>query len=506
MAKKEDLLSKFNIKDYNNQLEEVLETKNFSSDVKNFLLSMLYKIEIAYNDYLIVKNITKTKSEFLTEIIETIKNNCDKIELVKPSDKEYEKIINTKEKCVVNHKEKAVTSLYNEKTMLYAISKLKTNEYEFKNDVTKEPLEILFSNGENISISEIIRDFDGWSWNIEEKQIEDINYNIVFQTITFLIGKNINTEQEIKRELNKIYDNKIGEYIYILLCKIAILLYINDNNNQRKLYQHKKKEMKKELEEMENKAEYVKQITEKRKNAEAKLKDIKKCLTNVKTLEKEYSKINGKLATEKKITNVKDFAKYLAEEEKDIVLKLKEYNEKMKPKNYITKKEYLTENLKILDVLGSKKDVYYYILQLQKKFIDGLQWKIGKAETRKDIMSIIYILRYYKCLPYQGKQVKDIQELKDGIYETEEMIYNFACKMNVLNSISINNKVNTDVIREILNTKVIELENIELLFEAKNYQIELKIFDEENIERVLEYDTIEGLTARMNKRFRMFIK
>ena len=42
---KEDIFSKLNIKDYNNQLEDVLENKSFSEDTKNILLNILYKIE-----------------------------------------------------------------------------------------------------------------------------------------------------------------------------------------------------------------------------------------------------------------------------------------------------------------------------------------------------------------------------------------------------------------------------------------------------------------------------
>ena len=50
MAK--DIFSKINLKDYNNTLETILENKDFSEDVKNLLLSMLYKIENAYQDYI----------------------------------------------------------------------------------------------------------------------------------------------------------------------------------------------------------------------------------------------------------------------------------------------------------------------------------------------------------------------------------------------------------------------------------------------------------------------
>ena len=62
---KEDLFSKLNIKDYNNQLENVLENKTFSEGTKNILLNILYKIETAYDDYKKVKVNVNSKKELL---------------------------------------------------------------------------------------------------------------------------------------------------------------------------------------------------------------------------------------------------------------------------------------------------------------------------------------------------------------------------------------------------------------------------------------------------------
>ena len=42
--KKEKLLDKIVIKNYNNELEEVLEKKNFDENTKSILLNILYKI------------------------------------------------------------------------------------------------------------------------------------------------------------------------------------------------------------------------------------------------------------------------------------------------------------------------------------------------------------------------------------------------------------------------------------------------------------------------------
>ena len=80
LQKKKNLLEKLVKKDYNNELEAILEKKQFSIEVKNILLSMLYKINISYNDYATVKrNVEDIKlSDRLIQLgysIKKIKNN-----------------------------------------------------------------------------------------------------------------------------------------------------------------------------------------------------------------------------------------------------------------------------------------------------------------------------------------------------------------------------------------------------------------------------------------------
>ena len=74
MQKKTDkFLDKIVKKDYNNELEKVLEKKAFDENTKSLLLSILYKIETAYNDYEIVKPNVKSKEEFVQDIINHIR-------------------------------------------------------------------------------------------------------------------------------------------------------------------------------------------------------------------------------------------------------------------------------------------------------------------------------------------------------------------------------------------------------------------------------------------------
>ena len=100
------IFSKLNIKNYNNELEKILEEKLFSLDVKNLLLSMLYKIENAYKDYETVKVEVMPKKDLISYIIKTIKERCFEIEFISPEKDEEPQINIEKGKilCYPNEK------------------------------------------------------------------------------------------------------------------------------------------------------------------------------------------------------------------------------------------------------------------------------------------------------------------------------------------------------------------------------------------------------------------
>ena len=114
MAK--DIFSKI-MKDYNNELENILEKKDFESDVKNLLLSILYKIENAYEDYKKVKVNVCSKSQFVREILETIEKRCNKIELIKPTSDEGEELYNKGINCIIDKEEGSIKTFQNEKSI-----------------------------------------------------------------------------------------------------------------------------------------------------------------------------------------------------------------------------------------------------------------------------------------------------------------------------------------------------------------------------------------------------
>lgn len=63
--KSDKFLNKIVKKDYNNELEKILEKKYFDENTKSMLLSILYKLETAYKDYEIVKPDVENKEQFI---------------------------------------------------------------------------------------------------------------------------------------------------------------------------------------------------------------------------------------------------------------------------------------------------------------------------------------------------------------------------------------------------------------------------------------------------------
>ena len=86
--KKEKLLNKIVKKDYNNELEMILEKKSFDESAKNLLLSILYKIEASYKDYEKTKRNVMNKEEYIERFIQMIQQNCDSMTICKMNSKE----------------------------------------------------------------------------------------------------------------------------------------------------------------------------------------------------------------------------------------------------------------------------------------------------------------------------------------------------------------------------------------------------------------------------------
>ena len=199
--KKENFLDKIVKKNYNNELELVLENKAFDENTKNILLSMLYKIETAYDDYKQVKINVMPKDDFLKMIVSIIKNKIDTIKIVKINSKEAE-ILGNKQ-FIVDKNNKSIICYPIERNLLYCIFEIGKKDKIVKDKyyLIDKTISNLLIIGNNINNVEVIRDFNGFSWDIVEKDIESIKHNLIYQNLSILVGTKF---------LNKwIYNNEV---------------------------------------------------------------------------------------------------------------------------------------------------------------------------------------------------------------------------------------------------------------------------------------------------------
>ena len=227
--------SKFNSNEYNNKLEKILDNKTFDEDVKNLLLSMLYKIENGYNDYFKVKPESMEKAIFMEQILETIEKYCFQIQAVTPETDDAKPLKDTDSVCLIEPDEGTILVYANEEALLYSLVQMRILQKEMiykinnQEDVQqekyyKEAIRNFIIRAKCINDSEVVRDFDGWSWNNSLKREENIQRNLIFQNLLLL---NINYKnadfytEKYKQSVNSGYDYDRKLYESILSIEIS---------------------------------------------------------------------------------------------------------------------------------------------------------------------------------------------------------------------------------------------------------------------------------------------
>lgn len=261
--KKEKIISKFNMKNYSNQLEKVLTKKTFSSDTKNLLSDMLYKIENSYEDYKDAKVEVKQKNEILEEIIEIIERDCTEIEVIK------------EQKSNASREKGKITTYLNAKRILYELYQIKQQQFKVnpKYDIIKKSLESTLNQGYSMNGEEVIRDFDGWAWNVQQDEIEDKINNFLYQTLIIIVGNKFlcewqnNDKDDYISKLSEILERKYkterAEKIVKIVLQIAILNYIKKNKEEKERLIDIEKEITKEYKFVNDKKLYLKELSDK---------------------------------------------------------------------------------------------------------------------------------------------------------------------------------------------------------------------------------------------------
>lgn len=506
-------LDKFVKKDYNNELEIVLEKKMFDEHVKSILLSILYKLETAYKDYEIVKPNAESKEEFVERLIDIIKNDCDDIKFVKMNSKNSS-ILGDKT-FLVDKKSKRIICYPIERKLLYCIAKVgkKDRIIKDKYPVVDRTLSDLINVGNNIDMVEPMRDFNGYSWTTIPREIESRYHNIVYQNIRILVGQRflnkwVKNEQFIidyfdsfKNILEERYGAKEKDEFIEILGKISVLLAVRYNKKLANILAKDKNEVERRLEKISDNKEFVKEATREKRELTKQIKHIDEVLNNKNMLKDEYEKRNELLPLEEKIFSIRILSKIMIQERDELIEKIEKLNNVLIPKKFVNLKEKLRKKNDLLQLLDTKDvdgDILKQLLKLQKQFLKCYAKKISKIDNKQDLIKVFYEFRYYCLLPIDDTLTVGTEEsLAKSIEKIQVLLIEKAKKLKLIDAFALNKDVEYNILKNIFYTRIIKLEDLHIkLTKEKDNRYFIQLFDEDIFEEKIELSDIQELNKK----------
>lgn len=364
---------------------------------------------------------------------------------------------------------------------------------------------------------EIIRDFDGWTWNIASREIENYIYNIVYQNIKILLGgeflqSSINNSvldfiSEFERKIKDVSNEELGEKIYTLVYQIAILEYIKGNKEKQTDLIKQREGLQEELNSMENKKEYLQKISNDKKVIGKEIKKIDEIINDNQLLRESFVLENSKL--EEKIFSLSEYVEILQEKRENLLEKLEEYSRIMKPANFVKVKAELIKKTEILSKveleIDYEEEINSLLIELQENVLKAFAEKIKKIEVKKEIIQCVYWMRYYKLLYInREKQIKDISKISKELMKTEKFLITKACKLKAINILCPDIERNYEIVSNILSYNIIDLDTVTLEFKKQDNSIVLIIYDDSTIEDTVIYGEDEEINVKFNKKIRLF--
>lgn len=525
LSKKEKIIGKIVKKNYNNDLEEVLEKKLFDEHAKNLLLSILYKIEAGYEDYEKVKVDTVKKDEYIKKFISIIDKNCDNIKIVKLKS-EDDDILGSKT-FLVDKENKRIICYPIERKLLYCIYKISKNTEIINNnyEIIGKPLSNLINTGKCIEQVEPLRDFNGYSWTTVSSEIESIEHNLIFQNLRLLLGNKflnnwienkefiIDYMELLKTRLEEQYGKKASNKIICYLEKLAILLEIKFNPKEQEELLKQEKEVQEKLEKIKDREKFVEMLTNDKKRLAEEIKYIDETINNKELLQNEYIKRNEKLPLQQKIFSARILSNMMIKEREEKIEELEKLNELMNPKKFIKYKKEYEEKSKYLKIAKTKeiqKEIEKNIKEFQKEFLKCLASKIDKIETKQDCLDIIYNFRYYNLLPYNKEiNIYEVDEIKKEIKEIQKKIILKANELKVIVQVSKNENINYEILKNIFQVRTLTLEDLNFKLIKEKEGDFAQFFDENTSENKIKLANIENMTkkdleVKLNKKIKVF--
>lgn len=490
-------------KDYNEELEEIAESKRFEKEGQNLLLSMLYKVENAYDDYKTTKREVPEIEDFIEGIVNTVKTNVREIQIAKPNSELEKDLEKTRCKIVEEepeneyNSEQKVIFFPNEKVVLFSIIRAGLEKIKSNEKIEEKGMMSLLGLGKCMSYSEVIRDFNGFSWQVISKDIENIEINIIYTNLLFLLG-----EDKISNNSNKNIENirkELGKEIYNKIEKIGLKYYLSYDEKRREKMKESIEKDKQKLEKMKSQEKFIEEITKEKKELLGKIKQIDELINNPEELRKKYLEENEKLPNEKKIFSISHYEEILQNDRKNILNKIEEKNKLLNPIEFIKEKTELENKIEYYNSIN-KID----IIELQKEFLEILREKIDNINNesnnvaeKEKILNIIYEIRYIKYLPINEKG--NIMAEKIDFKEIEKKAISKGIAVNLITPISNNENSDYELIKTIFSTKNINLEELMIKLKIEEGKLKSEIYDGDILDSTNYIPLPNGSNVRIRK-------
>lgn len=514
-----DILKKF--KTNNDKLETALTKKAFSGDVKNLLLSMQYKIVSSYNDYSNIKVNVENKNQFIDNIINIIEG-CDSIQIVKASSVEGQSFLNNNITSEVDKYSRTIKVLPTEKAMLYALFKLnETKMYlDEKHNLIRVAFPELLNEGRDINNVEIIRDFNAWSWNTLPSEISNIDCNLIYQNLLILLGFEFldnwmkqesrkDQLEELEERLKEEYDADDVDNLLELIYRIAIMICVKRNKSEKTRLLDEMEWDKKELERLDDKEKLICELTKTKKEKAKEIEKIDRIINSNELLVNEFDKRNEKLSQYHKIFNIDNLRGTLKKERKKALNEIAECNYLLDAKNYIKRKKELEKNIDLLSEAKNCRNKEKYKINIQKLFLRCIDQKIFRIQTieqKKELVQLLSILRYYNFIIYDEERViKDIEALEEQVEDLAEKTIRKLYYFKVLNPITKDVDTDIEIIKPILNTRIMNFENVYIQVVPKGNRIEVSIYDGDILEIGFDIDNFKDINIRQKRKTKLFV-
>lgn len=473
--------NRFLQKDYNEQLVDIIEKKGFSEEAENLLLSMMYKIDDCYDNYKMVRREAPEEDKFEEKIVSDVLNNCEKIEIAVPGSILEKKL--QQEKCTIlmkankNKREKTVISLPSEKTLLYGISKVSLPF--IPNNGSNEELAIIttINIGKCIANAEVLRDFNGWTWSINEKEIESSECNIVYTLLSFLLGYQFFDDFTVDKLKNAITPELFNE-----LLKVSIQFYMSYDKEKNEQIIKRIADDKKTLERMKNQERFVVEVTEEKKKKIAEIRKIDNILNNPQILRNEYFAYNNNRPDEQKIFSISHYAEMLQKSRIRLMNEINDINEKQNPSEFLRLRDNLQYEIKFYE---EKTD----ITRFEKVFLRDFEIKIKNLKEKREIINAIYEVRYLRYLPNCKMRLNSI----------EEKLLKKALDYEVLVPIAENDTFDIRILKGIFNSQAICIEKLGIRVSANDNKLIVELFDSDVMDNRYEVQLPEGSIVEVKR-------